>query len=1417
MTRAKMMTLMGIGLLSLSTGAIGVARAAAQEVAGAETSGLRPLRPGDALRNAAELHRKGDYEAAERNLQQAGKGRAQMNAADQTRLDDLMKQNKQALAARKRIDQQLDEAEEAAKEGRANDAASALNSVKANKYASAKHQERVNEITEQMTPARRGRFANMFTRNKSPGKPVAKPENTDAKKAQAKDLLQEAHECVVAGDLLKARQLVKQAEDLKVEIPWWELTPEKVRGEIAQAEMKQGTGVVARTSFEEKARPVKEKETVRPASPAEAKQLVKDARKALEQGNLDQAEEMAKTARMTPGVKYSLFDETPDKVLNDLNKAREVDNQARAADLLKQARRQMETAKTAEDFDDAEKLTYQSEKLRSTYPLIYRGDRPEKLRAEIIAKKKGTIKPTLPPMEGSYARKPMRTKPEAGGVELASAKEKPATRTAREGGDRPPPPAMKSPVPPPPAVPPAVVMEEKADEGVVIEVGRPMPPSVAKTPSAARSVARSVAQSVAQPVAQRPVRAGSNDEGYKLITQAEQELVKGNVIEARKLAEAAYGSAIVKPQAEQLLARIDAKQEEVDRARAQQFYDLSVRAFKRKEYAVAASYLSNLNPKLLDDQKRVHAAEMMATEEVKQYGPVAQAVGEEPQEGTSRASDKPAPQTKPGLLSEVQARQAVEMQKARDQKLQAEQQANRLAAQGDLDGAIATLETALVNLKDSGLEADQLAPMRRQLEDRSKRYRTMRERVAFEKMQQQRLTAGRETIAKQHLHETKKNEQVAELLKQHKNLMDEGKYKEAAVVAMKAHEIDPDNPAADMALYKANISFNLHNEHGVMKAQEDSFHRSMVDVNRAAVASVDDSKPMTFPENWRSKDHREKWKSLQVRPATPADKEVKGKLDTSVVSVDFKNKALSEVLDELRTMTGVNIVPDKSNIEVDGISLNQPVTMKLDGVKLSVAMKHILRDCRLTYVIQDGLLLVTTPQGERGRLVQKVFPIADLIVPADGAGEGILGQIPVQSVSDESRNASSTGYNTPYGLTGGTNVSQIMGTHATPTVSKSPRVMNRTIQDVLIKLIQDTVDPASWDTMGGSGHIEYFPLGMSLVVSQTPDIQEQIQLLLDRLRELQELQVTVEVRLLALNEQFFERIGIDFQVKIDDDQTRFERQVVNNSFAPIGQINAPDHLDGVVVGLTPAGTLTSDLDIPIRNSSFQLASPPFGAFPNSTDGSNGGLTTGLAFLSDIEVYLLLEAAQGDRRNNVLQAPKVTLYNGQTASISDQTERLFITDFNVVTDFFGNIIVDPVVTRIPTGLFLTVQAVISADRRYVRLSINPTVITIDPNIPTFELDVGFGPQLVQQPITQILQVQTTVSVPDGGTILLGGIKRLSEGRNEFGPPILNKLPYINRLFKNVGYGREASSVMFMVTPHIIIPEEEEERLGQTFAF
>jgi hypothetical protein len=137
-------------------------------------------------------------------------------------------------------------------------------------------------------------------------------------------------------------------------------------------------------------------------------------------------------------------------------------------------------------------------------------------------------------------------------------------------------------------------------------------------------------------------------------------------------------------------------------------------------------------------------------------------------------------------------------------------------------------------------------------------------------------------------------------------------------------------------------------------------------------------------------------------------------------------------------------------------------------------------------------------------------------------------------------------------------------------------------------------------------------------------------------------------------------------------------------------------------------------------------------------------------------------------------------------------------------------------------------VVSADRRFVRLNMTPSMTNlVDATVPLIPLQVPipstfFGPGtgtttgqqesiftlFFQQPSVSTITVNTTVNVPDGGTVLMGGLKTLSEGRNEFGPPILSKIPYISRLFKNVAYGREANSLMIMVTPRIIINEEEE---------
>jgi type II secretory pathway component GspD/PulD (secretin) len=148
---------------------------------------------------------------------------------------------------------------------------------------------------------------------------------------------------------------------------------------------------------------------------------------------------------------------------------------------------------------------------------------------------------------------------------------------------------------------------------------------------------------------------------------------------------------------------------------------------------------------------------------------------------------------------------------------------------------------------------------------------------------------------------------------------------------------------------------------------------------------------------------------------------------------------------------------------------------------------------------------------------------------------------------------------------------------------------------------------------------------------------------------------------------------------------------------------------------------------------------------------------------------------------------------------------------------------PIIGLVPTGVTLTVTPVVSAARRYVRLTLAP-FFNANNGFSNFTTQlagvggIGFAggggviTTTIQLPNTTTNTITTTVTVPDGGTVLLGGVKTLNEQRIEYGVPILSKTPLIDRLFRNIGIGRNSTSLMLMVTPRIIILEEEEERLG-----
>jgi type II secretory pathway component GspD/PulD (secretin) len=74
-----------------------------------------------------------------------------------------------------------------------------------------------------------------------------------------------------------------------------------------------------------------------------------------------------------------------------------------------------------------------------------------------------------------------------------------------------------------------------------------------------------------------------------------------------------------------------------------------------------------------------------------------------------------------------------------------------------------------------------------------------------------------------------------------------------------------------------------------------------------------------------------------------------------------------------------------------------------------------------------------------------------------------------------------------------------------------------------------------------------------------------------------------------------------------------------------------------------------------------------------------------------------------------------------------------------------------------------------------------------------------------------EINTTVTVPDKGTVLLGGQRDVQEFEIEVGVPLLSKIPVVNRFFTNRITSKSESTLLLLIRPEIIIQQEEEDAL------
>ena len=640
--------------------------------------------------------------------------------------------------------------------------------------------------------------------------------------------------------------------------------------------------------------------------------------------------------------------------------------------------------------------------------------------------------------------------------------------------------------------------------------------------------------------------------------------------------------------------------------------------------------------------------------------------------------------------------------------------------------------------------------------------------------------------------------EVQRLLKRAWELRLEEKYDQALELVNQAIFLDPLNVPAEAMKHMMEDSRNY-------VTVKDMLRKRNLIMSNISVDNLDATMPynelMTYPADWPQLTRRRLRGLSEESGESEANRKVAAKLKEQV-PINFEANKLVNVIEFLRNTTGLNFFVNWNALQQVGVEQDAPITLQLSNVPAEKALKLVLQQVStgdqfnpVSYAIVDGVVTISTQQDLVKSTETRVYDIRDMlhdIKPVAGVPKFDLG-------SALSSSSSSGGGGSGGGGGGGSSGSSIFS--GTGTDTAETETGSSILLGGIIDLITRTVGkPEEWESAGGTVS-SLKELNGNLIVKTTSENHRATLELLSKLRETRAMQISVEARFLLVDQNFLDEVGIDVD---------FAYNVPGGKFGPIK----------------------------VDNNTIGLASGLNTGLPGNFIGNGArSLEVTASYLDDIQVNLLVRATQANRKSISLTAPRVTFMNGQEAFVTIARQISFISDLTPVPDAQG---FDPTLSTVQSGVVLFVRGTISADRRYVTLSVSPSLANVIQPIRTIQQTTIFGvtanagttaatattattttttgtvtPSIVtgfvEAPEVEITQVETTVSVPDKGTLMLGGQRLVGETDVEAGVPVLSKIPIIQRIFTNRSSVKDERTLLILVKPTIIIQSEMEEDL------
>jgi hypothetical protein len=216
-------------------------------------------------------------------------------------------------------------------------------------------------------------------------------------------------------------------------------------------------------------------------------------------------------------------------------------------------------------------------------------------------------------------------------------------------------------------------------------------------------------------------------------------------------------------------------------------------------------------------------------------------------------------------------------------------------------------------------------------------------------------------------------------------------------------------------------------------------------------------------------------------PLTAAAEKRIAKALSQPTEFEFIETPLQDIVDTLDDVYKIRIEIDQRALDECGIPSDSLISKNLRGLSLASALKFMLRELDLTYVVRDEVVLITTGEEAETMLVTRIYPLNGLAVGRrEPLRDGVKDRWKRWASSQESDDAAARGL-------------------GSPSQSAAPDHGLFTYPD-LIKTITALIAPGSWSDVGGPGDLSVVSVGTleALVVMQTREVHEEIAGLLGR-------------------------------------------------------------------------------------------------------------------------------------------------------------------------------------------------------------------------------------------------------------------------------------------------------------------------------